>query len=257
MSAADEHKEAGNKAFAAKDFDEAIKCYTKAIQADPQNHVYFSNRSASHASKGQWQDAISDAKQCIKLDPAFIKGYYRLSTAQIESNDLDGANTTVKQGLNIEPGNKQLEKLARSVKTKKSSERMRVNQKATAAAAAVVGGADSSISKEMMDLQMQLRSTHKDHSIVQASILAAEKNLKRNEITVKELEGVPVEEERKMYMGIGKMFMMQTRDDIFDCLQKEMKDDEKKMEDMVQKKDYLERRMKSQQQNIIELSRTK
>jgi len=37
-------KEAGNKAFAAKNFEEAIEFYSKAIELNPENHVYFSNR---------------------------------------------------------------------------------------------------------------------------------------------------------------------------------------------------------------------
>ena len=34
----------GNKAFAAKEYDEAIKHYTAAISIDSKNCVYFSNR---------------------------------------------------------------------------------------------------------------------------------------------------------------------------------------------------------------------
>lgn len=34
----------GNKHFAAKEFDEAIKLYSEAIAIDNKNHVYFSNR---------------------------------------------------------------------------------------------------------------------------------------------------------------------------------------------------------------------
>lgn len=41
-------KEKGNKAFAAKNYDLAIKSYTDAISIDPSNHVYFSNRSAAY-----------------------------------------------------------------------------------------------------------------------------------------------------------------------------------------------------------------
>ena len=37
-------KEAGNKAFSLKQFDEAIELYTKAINLDQNNHVYYANR---------------------------------------------------------------------------------------------------------------------------------------------------------------------------------------------------------------------
>jgi len=250
---------AGNAAFAAKDFDESIKQYTNAINKDPQNHVYFSNRSASYASKKQYKESITDAKECIKLNPAFIKGFYRLATAQLETNDLDGAATTCKQGLNVDPGNNQLEKLLRQAKSKKASEKLKAkaaNQK-SAMSMPAMGSGDSSMSKELLDLQNQLRKTYKDLNIANANITSAEKNLKMNQITIGELERIPMEEERKMYRGIGKMFMMESKDGVFDHLKEEMKDDEKKMEDLAQKKDYLERRMNSQQQNIVELMSSK
>jgi hypothetical protein len=39
-------KEAGNKAFLARKFEEAVACYTAAIDLTPDrpNHVYFANR---------------------------------------------------------------------------------------------------------------------------------------------------------------------------------------------------------------------
>uniref|UniRef100_A0A7S3V4Z5 Hsp70-Hsp90 organising protein n=1 Tax=Chaetoceros debilis TaxID=122233 RepID=A0A7S3V4Z5_9STRA len=259
MSSADEFKEAGNKAFSGRNFEEAIECYTKAIQSDPQNHVFYSNRSASYASLEKWEEAVTDSKQCIKLDPSFIKGYYRLATAQIAKHDYNGATTTIKQGMNVDPDNKQLGKLMRIVKSKKADEKLKANQAAAASKMAAMSGSagvagDSSLSKEIMDLKEQLRTSAKDMNIVQASVMTAEKSLKVNKITIGELEGIPMEEERKMYRGIGKMFMMQSRDEIFDHLKGEMKDDEKKLEGLKHKKEYLEKRIKSQQQNIIELS---
>ena len=172
---------------------------------------------------------------------------------------MDGATTTCKQGLNVDPGNKQLEKLLRQAKTRKSSERMKATKTAAAAAPMPVPGAggDSSMSKELMDLQDQLRKTIKDYNVVSASIQASEKSYKVNEITLGELEKIPMEEDRKMYRGVGKIFMMESKDEVFGHLNQEMKEDEKKIEDLKQKKDYLERRMKSQQQNILECAGSK
>jgi prefoldin subunit 1 len=73
-----------------------------------------------------------------------------------------------------------------------------------------------------------------------------------NQITIGELNEIPLEEERKMYRGVGKMFMMENKDQIFEHLKDEIKDNEKKISDYEQKKEYLERRITSQRQNIME-----
>ena len=91
---AEEKKKLGNEAFSAKKFDDALKFYTEAIALDSNNAVYYSNRSACHASKGAWKESVEDAKQCITKDPKFIKGYYRLSVAQMELGLFDDATST-------------------------------------------------------------------------------------------------------------------------------------------------------------------
>lgn len=55
-------KDQGNKAFAAKDYDQAIKLFSEAIELDPTNHVLWSNRSAAKAGKRLWDDALEDAE---------------------------------------------------------------------------------------------------------------------------------------------------------------------------------------------------
>ena len=55
-------KDAGNKAFAAKDYDKAIQLFTQAIEIDPSNHVLYSNRSAAYAGKHQYTEALQDAE---------------------------------------------------------------------------------------------------------------------------------------------------------------------------------------------------
>lgn len=56
-------KDLGNKAFSAKQYDNAIDLFTQAIAIDPKNHVLYSNRSAAYAGKKQWSEALQDAEQ--------------------------------------------------------------------------------------------------------------------------------------------------------------------------------------------------
>jgi len=75
--------------------------------------------SASYAGLKEWSKAAEDAKECIKLSPDFIKGYYRLATAQLEVEEYDQAEATINQGLLLEANNPQLSKILRSIKQKK------------------------------------------------------------------------------------------------------------------------------------------
>jgi len=53
-------KEAGNKAFAAKNFSEAIKQFTMAIEItiDQPNHIYYANRANCHLEIEQYEECI-------------------------------------------------------------------------------------------------------------------------------------------------------------------------------------------------------
>ena len=41
----------------------------KAIKLDPDNHIFFSNRAAAHMALEQYDRALVDADECIRLQP--------------------------------------------------------------------------------------------------------------------------------------------------------------------------------------------
>ena len=51
MSSATEWKSQGNAALKKKDFGKAVECYSKAIEMEPSNHTFYSNRSAAYVYK--------------------------------------------------------------------------------------------------------------------------------------------------------------------------------------------------------------
>ncbi|KAG8762569.1 Hsp90 cochaperone [Ceratobasidium sp. 423] len=102
MSDAVALKDQGNKAFAAKRYDEAIDLFTKAIALDPSNHVLFSNRSAAKAGKKLWLEALEDAEQCIKVNPTWSKGYARKGAALHGAQRWEEAIAAYEEGLAIE-----------------------------------------------------------------------------------------------------------------------------------------------------------
>ncbi|KAH7155629.1 heat shock protein STI1 [Dactylonectria estremocensis] len=108
MSSADELKALGNKAIAAKDFDEAVDKFTQAIAIQPENHILFSNRSAAYASKKDWDNALSDAEQTTQIKPDWAKGWGRKGAALHGKGDLLGANDAYEEGLKHDANNAQL-----------------------------------------------------------------------------------------------------------------------------------------------------
>lgn len=99
----EDHKAEGNKHFAAKEYERAIDCFTKAIDASPlPNHVLYSNRSAAHASLKNFDSALKDAEQCVSINPNWAKGYNRVAAAHFGAGNLEAAKANYKTALDMD-----------------------------------------------------------------------------------------------------------------------------------------------------------
>ncbi|KAM6970727.1 stress-induced-phosphoprotein 1 [Aplochiton taeniatus] len=117
-------KDQGNKALSAGKIDEAVRCYTEAVALDPSNHVLFSNRSAAYAKKGDYENALKDASQTIKIKPEWGKGYSRKAAALEFLGRLEDAKGTYQEGLRQEPGNQQLKEGLQSIEARLAEKKM-------------------------------------------------------------------------------------------------------------------------------------
>jgi prefoldin subunit 1 len=214
------------------------------------NLAYFSflnDCSASYSGLQDWKVAAEDAKECIRLDPTFIKGYYRLSSAQIELKQYDAATATIRQGLTLEANNAQLLKQMRIIKQLQKVEAAKL----ASPKASNHGGLDEAATRELQELQVQYGQTNREFGTVQANLNMTQREYKMADLTKTELDEVP--EGTKCYRSIGKMFMQSTQESVLGHLDRQMNDNKKNESEMTQKMEYLERRMKSQRQNIEEL----
>lgn len=180
-----------------------------------------------------------------------MKGYYRLATAQLELEEYDAAQATVKQGLTLDANNTPLLKMLKSIKQKEKAAAKEANKNHPA------GGVpnskmDSAASREMYDLQVQHTQTSREYNMVQANLQKTQREFKMHEITRQELEAAPSEGD--YFRSIGKIFIKSSRDLVMDHLKSNMDEHQKKEVDMTQKLDYLKGRVKSQQQNMEELA---
>ena len=117
--AADALKGEGNALFKAGDFRAAVGKYTAAINAAPQNHVLFSNRSAAYCQMGEFTAALADAKRCVELAPNYAKGHHRLYAALHGLRRFNDALGALQQCVAVAPENKtyaeELDKMKRVV----------------------------------------------------------------------------------------------------------------------------------------------
>ena len=94
----------GNEAFKAGDYEKAVGHFTDAIAADPTDHVFYSNRSASLASLRRYEEALADGRKCVELKPEWAKGYSRMGAAAVGLRDFAAAEAAYKEGLEKDPG---------------------------------------------------------------------------------------------------------------------------------------------------------
>jgi len=237
-------KRVGNEAFVAKKYDEAISHYTKAISIDPENAVLYSNRSACYAAKQRWDIALEDAVLCVSKDPKFIKGYFRLSAAQMELKQYSDAEATLKAVLQLEPDNDLVPKhLAKVQKAKKA---------AAAAAKKPTRQLDEAQQKEFMELQEQINAFSRDLRGVQAKLSGYERDTKINAVTANEVE--KLDPSTPMYLAVGKTFLFTERSEIESKLEKEIENITKNKRDLLDRQEYLERKIKSDQNNLKDLT---
>lgn len=211
------------------------------IGSTSASHMFHA--SASYAGLQKWDKAVEDAKECIKLDPQFMKGYYRLATAQLEMEDFDLALATIKQGLALDANNSQLLKVMRNIKQAKRA--------ATTAVTSNEKLIDSATSQELRDLQIQHAETAREFNKVQANLTKLQQETKMKEITLDELEKYP--SQGAYFRSVGKVFLKHSREDVVGHLRAAMEEQGKIQSDLMQKLEFLERKIQSQRQNVEEL----
>ena len=223
----------------------------------------LSFKSASYAGIQEWDNAIKDAKECIRFNPQFIKGYYRLATAQLESKSYDSAEATIKQGLGLDANNTQLLKLLRQTKLcKKAATAASSTSTSPPSTLAATAGSninnnsrqlDTATTRELHDLQVQYGNTAREYNMVRANLNKAEREEKMYGITLSEVEQNP-STSGNYFRSVGKLFLRSTRPEVLEHLKTNINKQKNKQKELSGKHDYLEKRLKSQQMNMKELS---
>ena len=70
-------KEEGNNAFKAKDYRKAIDLWSQALEVDPTNKdmnaKILQNRAQAHINLKEYDNAVNDCSEALRLDPSYVK----------------------------------------------------------------------------------------------------------------------------------------------------------------------------------------
>ena len=94
--AADNAYNSGTEYLEQEQYNQAIVDFDEAIRLDPQYAKVYSNRGLAYINLGQYERAILDYDEAIRLDPQYGNAYYNRGIAyenlgQQEQADLDFA----------------------------------------------------------------------------------------------------------------------------------------------------------------------
>lgn len=103
-------KEVAIEDFKSENYDRAVKHLTVALSLDEKSHVLYSNRCTAFIALEDYDKAMEDADECVRLQPSWAKGYLRRGSVFFRLNQLEKAEIVLKEGLELDPGNDSLKK---------------------------------------------------------------------------------------------------------------------------------------------------
>uniref|UniRef100_A0A9J8BRV6 Small glutamine-rich tetratricopeptide repeat-containing protein beta n=1 Tax=Cyprinus carpio carpio TaxID=630221 RepID=A0A9J8BRV6_CYPCA len=98
-------KNEGNNHMKEENYSSALDCYTKAIELDQRNAVYYCNRAAAHSKLGHYTEATGDCERAIAIDPSYSKAYGRMGLALTSMSKYPEAISYFNKALVLDPEN--------------------------------------------------------------------------------------------------------------------------------------------------------
>lgn len=98
-------KNEGNRLMKEDKYLEATQMYTKAIQIDPRNPIFYCNRAAAWTRLGDYDKSISDANLSLRYNPRYSKAFVRQGDAYFRMEKFKEAADAYQKAVAIEPEN--------------------------------------------------------------------------------------------------------------------------------------------------------
>jgi tetratricopeptide (TPR) repeat protein len=95
-------RESGNFHFNNSDYTAAVEAYSICLQDYPSDFRALCNRSACYFKLNNFLDAARDADRAIRVQPRFMKAYYRSARAHVSLGNLEKALEVCRRGLHVD-----------------------------------------------------------------------------------------------------------------------------------------------------------
>lgn len=118
-------KAEGNNFFKSGQYEKAIEKYQQATKLDDSVPAYWSNMAACYEKVGKYEEMSDAARNCIKADRNFVKGYFRLATAQKAMGDNTGCVKTLESGLAVDSSNADLKKMKKDMQEQQRNDQVK------------------------------------------------------------------------------------------------------------------------------------
>ncbi|XP_012233387.1 stress-induced-phosphoprotein 1 [Linepithema humile] len=129
---AEEEKELGNQKYKDGDYPAAIRHYSEAIQRNPDDPKYYSNRAACYTKLAAFDLGLKDCEKVVELDQKFIKGWIRKGKILQAMQQQGKAVSAYQKALELDPQNSEALEGYRSCAVSVSSNPEEVRKRAMA-----------------------------------------------------------------------------------------------------------------------------
>jgi F-box/TPR repeat protein Pof3 len=98
----EEHQEVGRRLYKLKQYEQAAEAFTRGIDFAPTLSL-FDHRAAAYDRLEDYNAAVKDGREMIKLDKKNVKGYLRTASVLEKMEKLETALGIYKYGMKNVP----------------------------------------------------------------------------------------------------------------------------------------------------------
>ncbi len=104
MSEIEEWGKKGKEMYTEGEYQEAIKCFEKVLNINPEDHVALNNKALCHLKEGDHGKALESIDKAISIRPDFEDAYLNKAFILEKREEVEKAKDTVKKLIDLRPG---------------------------------------------------------------------------------------------------------------------------------------------------------